>query len=350
LIRRAYNLFDRQNVLNFRDIFKQFKTTSLEEVNYLNEAAIASHYYEAYKDHPHLVIPKTYKELCTSRVIVQECLVGESLTKMLAMKNKGEDAKAYVTEHLNSDLLLQLEVVGTELLGQAVTGQIMHADPHPGNIILMRDNKVALIDFGMSTVLSTNRVAFYQMLVQYVDFYSGDFTIGDLALSAFKFLQRDLFEAITQAEDLLRADGQARQPIMDKIKVAVTEIFYDESNSVIISQLMASKSLMRMLFFTINRGNRFGFSFDLEAINLIKAAQGYALLMANFDSEGTAMTKVLENVVKIAEANFDLVIDSKEAKGYYDPQASIEILSCWIDKMARSDPVFMNKLTMEHTN
>ncbi len=342
LLSQAFSLVDKQNIINFRSMFKQFKQSSLLETDYIHEAQVANHYYQRYADHPSMVIPKTYLELSNRRVIVQEYVHGLSVTSVLELQTNGHDPQAYVSETLNSDLFHQLQVVGAELLGKAVLGEIMQADPHPGNIILLPNNKVALIDFGMSSYLATNRFAFYEMLVQYVKFYSGNLAIEDFSMSALKFLEPDLHEAITHADKLLGEQVTGDNSMQNKVKSAVREMFDDESNQPMIARLLDQKMIMKVLFFAINKGNRFGFSFDLQAINLIKAAQNYLMLMGQFDKDGIVIYNVLKEVVEMAENNFDQVVDMQA--GNTDPAETIETLSHWLDKMARNDPWLMNKL------
>ncbi len=339
---RLYNLAGRRNVINMRTVYKRFKQTCLEETDYVREATVATMYYDKFREHPYLVIPKTFTEISNSRVLVQDYLEGISVTEMLAVQTSTKNAREQVAERLGSDILWQLRVVGTELLGQAVTGDIMHADPHPGNIILLPNNHVALIDFGMSTHLSKNRYAFYQMLVQYVAFYSDELAIGDFGLSALHFLQPDLFDAIDQADK----SGliATRKPIIDKVGEAVDSIFHDKTNQAVIDQLLKRKMIMRVLFFTINKGNRFGFSFDMEAINLIKASQNFSVLAYQFDPEGEMVREVLRDVVKIAEDNLELVVDMKKSPA--DPSKALEDLSVWLDKVGRNDPWLMDQLAV----
>jgi predicted unusual protein kinase regulating ubiquinone biosynthesis (AarF/ABC1/UbiB family) len=338
----AHSLLDRQNLLNFRSLTAHFRQTCLSETDYLREASVADHYWQTYRDHPYLVIPKTYLELSNRRVIVQDYVGGTSLTHLLEMQTRGGNAHEFVEQTLGSNLAWQLEVVGTELLGKAALGEVMHADPHPGNIIILPDNKVALIDFGMSTQLGENRYAFYEMLVQYVAFYSGNLAIDKFALSALRFLERDLYEAMVRADHLLHGAGLSEESIVDKVRSAVSEIFHDEANRPLINQLLARRAIMRVLFFAINTGNRFGFSFDLKAINLIKASQNYVVLVGQFDKEGVIAGNILRNAVAIAEANLERLNDA--APAHTDPVRSLETLSTWIDKMARNDPWLMKQL------
>src|SRR5262249_3485536 len=95
LLSWLYSLVDRQKMLNFRDIYKDFKRTSLNETNYYREAVVARDYFEDYKNHPSLVIPETFLELSSHNVLTQSYIEGVSLTDLLSYQADGGDARAY---------------------------------------------------------------------------------------------------------------------------------------------------------------------------------------------------------------------------------------------------------------
>ncbi|MEV4255950.1 AarF/UbiB family protein, partial [Spirillospora sp. NPDC049652] len=82
-------------------------------------------------------IPRPYEDLCTARVLVMERLAGVPLTQagpLLAAR--GLDRAA-----LARDLL-------DEMLRQIMLDGVFHADPHPGNLLLLDDGRLGMIDFG----------------------------------------------------------------------------------------------------------------------------------------------------------------------------------------------------------
>jgi ubiquinone biosynthesis protein len=100
-------------------------------------------------------VPAVYAQLSTSRVLVQEWLDGVSLRDAGPLLDQlGRDRAALARE-----------------LFQCITHQILHdgtfhADPHPGNVLILRDGQLALIDFGMVGRLdSLQQAALRGMLV-----------------------------------------------------------------------------------------------------------------------------------------------------------------------------------------
>ncbi|MFC9972973.1 ABC1 kinase family protein [Spirillospora sp. NPDC127200] len=84
-----------------------------------------------------LRVPAAYPELSTERVLVQEWLDGVPL----AQAGPVIAAQGLDRARLAQDLL-------AALLTQVMRDGVFHADPHPGNILLLRDGSLALLDFG----------------------------------------------------------------------------------------------------------------------------------------------------------------------------------------------------------
>ncbi len=100
-------------------------------------------------------VPAVYAHLSTGRVLVQEWLDGVSVRDAGPLLDQlGRDRAALARELL-----------------QCITHQILHdgtfhADPHPGNVLVLRDGQLALIDFGMVGRLdSLQQAALRGMLV-----------------------------------------------------------------------------------------------------------------------------------------------------------------------------------------
>lgn len=336
-----YGLIDRQKMLNFRDIYGEFRKTCQQEVNYLREVEVAEHFYKQYASHPTLVIPQTYSELCSSRVIVQDYIDGLSLTDVFTLYTQGVDARHYVHQQLNSDLYQQLYTIGYELLTKAMTGQLIHADPHPGNIVLLPAGKVALIDFGMTTQLLNNRMAFYDLIVQYKAFYNHENpAIDDLLVAALEFVSPKLYAAIASAGDLF---GEYQDTdLLTRLRHGATSATQDKTSQAMLTSLLQGNRIMKALFFVVNKGNRFGLTIDLQSIMLLKSIHGYLSLIGPFDPECITLKCVLTDAVDYAQANIGTVADLAPLE--LEPSEALELLSNWFDKMSRNDPRLMQKI------
>ncbi len=144
LMRQAHFLERRSEIArnyNLTEIIEELGYALTNELDYTCEAQNIDRFYHTYADEPLLRIPKVYWEYTTRGVIVMEELVGIKLADLDRLRKEKYDLPA-------------IAQVGTDIyLKQIFEDGFFHADPHPANIMVV-DNQVALLDFGMVAFLS----------------------------------------------------------------------------------------------------------------------------------------------------------------------------------------------------
>ena len=106
-----------------------------EELDYELEAQSQRRIARGWREHPHLMVPGVLTEHSTRRVLVTEFVPSEGFGEMRAHPDADRDRYAEVIHRFFHDTAGRLGVA----LG----------DPHPGNVLLARDGRLAFIDFGM---------------------------------------------------------------------------------------------------------------------------------------------------------------------------------------------------------
>ena len=92
-----------------------------------------------------ILVPRVYWEWTSSAMNVQEHIEGIRGNDLAAIDNAGLDRKALAAR--GADAVLKMILVDG----------FFHADPHPGNVMYLPGNRIALIDFGMVGRLSPVR-------------------------------------------------------------------------------------------------------------------------------------------------------------------------------------------------
>jgi ubiquinone biosynthesis protein len=111
--------------------------TLRRELDFGREERNLHQFAELFRDDPTVRIPKAYTELSTPRVLTMELIEGIPLSQPGLLEVTGVD-RAEVARR-GANLYLQM----------IFTYGFFHADPHPGNIVLLPGNVIGLIDFGM---------------------------------------------------------------------------------------------------------------------------------------------------------------------------------------------------------
>jgi ubiquinone biosynthesis protein len=121
------------------DLADEFAERLREELDFEIEARNASDIAANLDDDSDVRIPAVFHDLTTSRVLVMEWLDGVSVRRTDEIDELSVDREA-----LAEDLLRCM-------LQQMLLDAQYHADPHPGNVMVLRDGQLALIDFGAAS-------------------------------------------------------------------------------------------------------------------------------------------------------------------------------------------------------
>jgi ubiquinone biosynthesis protein len=134
-------------------IVEEFARTLEKEIDYKTEATNMERTGRQFLDDPNIYIPKVYREATTSRILTTEFIDGIKISNVEALEAAGLDRKVITAR--GADLVLK----------QVFDHGFFHADPHPGNIFVLPENVICMLDFGMAgTVDRQTRDDFVDLL------------------------------------------------------------------------------------------------------------------------------------------------------------------------------------------
>jgi hypothetical protein len=331
--RRFLKLYTSMEV-NMGQAVQDFRNATLKETDYIAEAEFAAEMHEAYKDHPTMYIPKTYLDFCSPNIIVQEYVGGISAAQLLALKEQGIDPRQYVWEQLGSDIDVQLESLGVEGLKSIFTMERIQGDPHPGNIRFLSQNKVGLIDFGISAKTPQNKAAFFGLLEEWNRLYSNSQNISKLFEQFMRFFVSDLYRALQRLGSMSATKSNAS--FTDQVGRVAQESFSNLTGHQDIRPLVEDGRALTIINHMINKNNRFGLIVKVEASDILRAAQTYFALIESFGRRSTVMPKVLNRVVtEIGIEQPEIRHHNEETMSIHD---AIETVTSWLERVAERDP------------
>lgn len=324
--------------LNVKLIFEDFKTQTLREIDYIAEANFANSQYKTYEKHQALVIPKTYLDLCTKEIIVQEYIDGISITKLLRLKDKNAkvDLKAYIKKELDSDLLKQLQELGYELLWGTFHHPQVMGDPHPGNVILLKDNKIALIDFGIAASSSKDPSAYLRLIRAYYALSLGKLDPQDVFSASLRFFGRDLYLALAKLSHLVPND-KGENINLNKELAKVVENFFEETfGEKDIKDLANNPKALIMFDRLANKNNRFGFNLKIQDTEMLRALVTWMSLVSLLNLYSETMSVVYKRTIQQVERVYP------DLQTFNDPEIShnqaFSIINAWLERIAYRDP------------
>ena len=126
-------------------IVSQFRRSLNRELDLAKEARNINQFARNFADDPLVKIPRVYWEFTNAYVNVQEQIVGMAGVSSDKLRDRGLDPKLLAARGADAVLRMVLE------------HGYFHADPHPGNILFLPDNRIGMIDFGMVGMLPHSR-------------------------------------------------------------------------------------------------------------------------------------------------------------------------------------------------
>ena len=126
-------------------VIGQLRASLERELDLAVEARNTERFARNFADDLDILVPRVYWEWTSSAMNVQEHIEGIRGNDLAAIDNAGLDRKELAAR--GADAVLKMILVDG----------FFHADPHPGNVIYLPGNRIALIDFGMVGRLSPVR-------------------------------------------------------------------------------------------------------------------------------------------------------------------------------------------------
>jgi predicted unusual protein kinase regulating ubiquinone biosynthesis (AarF/ABC1/UbiB family) len=122
---------------HLQGMIEEFGSSLVKELDYRAEAANLEVFAEQIAEYDRLTVPRPIPDYTTDRVLTMDLVRGRKVTDIPDVARIELDGAA-LAEQLFEAYLKQILVDGR-----------FHADPHPGNVFLTEDERIALIDLGM---------------------------------------------------------------------------------------------------------------------------------------------------------------------------------------------------------
>ncbi len=124
-------------IYHLEEVAEEFAETLHNELDYRREARNADRFRTNFAGHSYLYIPRIYWDYTSARVMVMERIQGINLDNVAALDAAGHDRHRLATNASRATIKEVLE------------DGFFHADPHPGNLLVLENGAIGVLDFGM---------------------------------------------------------------------------------------------------------------------------------------------------------------------------------------------------------
>jgi len=129
--------FPESRFFNPVGIVEEFSKTVRKELDFTEEARNCNRFKRNFEHNPDVYFPKIYSEFVTESIIIMERIEGVRIDDIDAIEKMGIDKKRLAKNGVDA------------YFKQILEDGFFHADPHPGNILVMPTGVIAFLDFGI---------------------------------------------------------------------------------------------------------------------------------------------------------------------------------------------------------
>lgn len=272
---------DTTGFIDLMGIYREFKRTTYEEIDYAAEAANAKRFKEMFKDDPTIYIPRIYDQYVTPHMLVLEWIDGIKINDYVALEVSGI-SRLEVAKRTVHAYFYQFFVEG-----------FFHADPHPGNLFVKKGVTtadggpvIAFIDFGM--VGSLTRSMKQSLKELFISFLSRNSRALVSALGKLGFIGQDANMIVIERGMSMMMEqyygmtlGAARELDIPEVAQDVERLLYGQPFQIPAQFAFTGRAISTLAGVSTGLAPEF---------NFVEMATPYARKFLGLDSEGVGQT------------------------------------------------------------
>ena len=294
---------------NAEDLFKEFSKSIISELDFMAEAGYTEKIRRTNLDKDTVEIPKIYWKYSTKSLLVEDFIEGVKVSDLDELSKRGFDNKIILKIFLNH-FFKQIFIIG-----------YFNADPHPGNVFVINQEKIGIIDFGSVGILTKDLRK--KILKYFIEFFNGNYEeaalifieicMGDLTDKEEQSFKFELMEFIESFYNKPFKDIYSTEILLETLKIGQkNKLVIPPELSLLFKALLPIESIAKTLdpeFSFVGSGLAF---FDLDALvdkkekvkdikeSLMDKLKSYKDLIGGFPKRAEKILK------KMAEDNFSI--------------------------------------------
>jgi len=260
--------FELGKILGANNLVKEFERTIFKELDMTIEAGNIEKFSKNFDQVHEIHIAKVYWEYCSRSVLVMEYIPGIKVDQVEKLVEHGIDPK-------------EIAMIGLRSLSrQLMEFGFFHADPHPGNTLVMYDGRVSLVDFGIMGYL--DEAMMLQIANVFLGYAEHDYDLIMEALLDAGLINEDSMDLKNFKRDL----RQMSEPFYGRSlqTISVKDVYDEVMELVLRYQIRLPRDLL-LLFKTFVQTESLGKILGSDA-SLLEVMKPYAkrLLQRGYDA------------------------------------------------------------------
>ena len=339
-----------QSLVNIPALIREFSRLSYNELDYQMEVRNAQYFYDIYANHETVVIPRTYTSLSTDNIIVQDYVHGVALTDLIRYRMKGHDYKEWLKKNYRTDIFTFLKSIPYEIGLQAFNYDKYYADPHPGNIYILPDNRYAIIDFGILGTSPRDKLSYYN-LVRLCTEDPDSIDPEELGQEVLRFGSNTLYKSLNTFGSIVSPERTRTSKGLGKvINDTFHELFQPAKENAKLRQLAGRQDFRETLKDVILLGSKFRVQIPAEIVALLRSTHMYKSYTEYLEPDWYYTDETFREILADVDLKEILSGDS-DRYNTMEVEDALENLFDWAGDLAENDislSLKVSELLQEH--
>ncbi len=306
---------------NIEDLFNEFSKSIMSELDFMVEAGYTEKIRKSNLDKDTVEIPKIYWQYSAKSILVEDFIDGVKVSDIDELSKKGYDNKVILKIFLNH-FFKQIFIIG-----------YFNADPHPGNVFVVDQEKIGIIDFGSVGILTKDLRK--KILKYFIEFFNANYEeaaslfieicMGDLTDKEEQIFKFELMEFIESFYNKPFKDIYSSEILLETLRIGQkNKLIVPSELSLLFKALLPIESIAKTLdpdFSFVDSGLKF-FDFDVlinkkERVKEIK--ESFVDKLKNYKDLFSGFPKRADKILKkMSEDNFSIDFIHKGLDGFIE--------------------------------
>jgi hypothetical protein len=248
------------------------------------------------------------------------------------LKRPQSEVRHYVGSVLGSDLDTQMKLLAADFMDRSFSSMPIHGDPHPGNVMLLTNNKVALIDFGLIAQPGDDTLGYLDYMREQSFINNGEIRPGKFGITLLRTHSAGLYRALDTI------DGSLPQTeLLSSLESMMRGRFYKNADNVdaVVFEMQGGRT-NQIYDSVMNPDNSLALSFDMDGMLMLRANNIIWTSMIQLGIYRDIVPEIVDNAVTRASSRSVL---SRQKIKSQDLEDALEYVGQWLLMMRESDPL-----------
>lgn len=344
LLAKIITLLYDPKIVDVVQLAKEFEESTYQELDYVKEVEHADYFYRIFQNNPHILIPKTYKHISSSRVLVQDYVPGISLTSLIRFRQETGPTqyKEWLLSEYQTDIHTVIKNIAFDMGIGALIADHFYADPHPGNIKILSGNRYALIDFGIVGDSPKNKRTYYNIIRHMVQ-HADTMDLKEVGKEFLKWGAGSLYRHVQVLDDHFSVGSSG---MAETITLRYEQMLEHHREKFRKIEDTEQENFVKVYLDIIQTGQFLGMKVPQGLLATMKSVSIYKSWVTFLEPDFHHMRETYQRILSSVDGK--KLIDADEVEpGAGDIEGAIEGVLNWVGKIAEKDAPLSMRLAKQ---